>query len=294
MRKGITFLFLSIVFTCLAVDVSIKNTHFTDHSFNGTIDNKYPITICLKYANDAPDHRFIHSVKAWYRYDNIKQKIPLVGIWDGDLTLYQFENTTARDSIVNFIPKVESNFRYWEILDELKSKTNLTEKFVILRREGLENNNWINAKTELSVQLDEQDLQINRHIETLEIQYVDVVYTSDISQFTQYDRSFALEEFKVENEEIRALLSFEYGSRGYVQTMCGGDSEMGFVLRTYNRDIDLLSIKRALIESCNYDIYVIKEETDGRFENKFYYVIGEGIPDRVMAIDRLEVTMRIE
>jgi hypothetical protein len=76
--------------------------------------------------------------------------------------------------------------------------------------------------------------------------------------------------------------------------MCGGGSEMGYVLLTYNRDMDLLSIKRALIESCNYDIYVIKEETDGRFENKFYYVSGEDIPDRVLAIDRSEVTMRIE
>jgi|AntRauTorckE5430_2_1112549.scaffolds.fasta_scaffold04725_3 hypothetical protein len=294
MRGGITFLFFSIVFTCLAVDVSIKNTHFTDRVFHGTIDNKYPITIYLKYVNNAPDHRFTHSVKGWYWYDNIKQKIPLVGIWDGDLTLYQFENAAARDSIVNFIPKDESNFRYSEILDELKSKINFTEKFVILRQEGLENSKWVNTKTELSVQIDEQDLQINRHIETLEIGYDDVVYTTNISQFTPYDRSFTLEEFKVEKDEIRVLLSFDYSSRGYRQTMCGGGSEMGYVLLTYNRDMDLLSIKRALIESCNYDIYVIKEETDGRFENKFYYVSGEDIPDRVLAIDRSEVTMRIE
>jgi hypothetical protein len=294
MRGGITFLFFSIVFTSLAVDVSIKNTYFTDRVFYGTIDNKYPSIIYIKYVNDASDHRFTHLIKGWYWYDNIKQKIPLVGIWNGDLTLYQFENAAARDSLVNFIPKDESNFCYSEILDELKSKTNFTEKFVILRQKGLENSNWINTKTELSIQLDEQDLQINRHKEILDIEDADVVYANKISQFDPYDGNFTSGEFKVKNDEILVLLSFDYGSRVHKQTMWDGGSEMGFVLFTYKRDMHFLSIKRKLIKSWNYSTYIIKEETGGRYENKCYYVSGEGIPNRILAIGRSEVMMRIE
>lgn len=289
-------IFSIIAFTSLqawATEVSINKTEFTDRIFKGTIAEKYPITIYLSYANDAPDHRFTHSVKGWYWYDNVKERIPLVGVCDGDLTLFQFETSKQRDSVARFISKSGEYPQYWKILNEIKSKNNFLEKFVILRNEGAEKSSWTNHKNELSVELYESDLQVRKIVETLEVVNGDEVYTADMSQFTQYDRSFKLEEFRVEGYQIRILVSFYYGSRGHVQTRCGAGEEKGFILLTFTSDMDdLQSIQREMVESCNDGIYTTKEWSEGRTE--FYDIGVEEDANRRLVIDRERVTMLSE
>lgn len=287
-----TFLFFMVSFRMLATDVSIKKIHYTDRVFHGTIDNNYPITIYLKYAEDAPDHRFTHSVTGWYWYDNVKEKIPLVGVWDGDLTLYQFETSRERDSVARFMSKSGDYPAYWKVLNEIKAKNNFIEKFVILRAQGVKKSSWTNRKKTMSVQVYDQDLSINRTTELLEVVNGDKLYTADVAQFTQYDRNFKFEEFKVEEGQLRILLSFDYGSRGHVQTMCGAGSEKGFVLLEYDDDMKLQSVKRELIESCNDRMYTDEKTSQGRAD--FYNIGVEDNPDRRLVIDRENVTMRSE
>lgn len=291
-----TVLFSFVVFICLkslATDVSIKRIEYKDRIFKGTIDNKYPITIYLAYANDAPDHRFTHSVKGWYWYDNIKERIPLVGVWDGDLTLYQFQTSAQRDSVLRFKSKLSDNWHYWKILDEIKAKNNFLEKFIIRSSQAGEKSSWTNHKSNLSVQIYETDLQVRRIKETLEIVNGADTYTADMSQFTQYDRNFKLETFRVEGYQLRVLVSFEYGSRGHVQTMCGAGSEVGFVLLTYTSDMkELQSIQREMIESCNGSLYTDKEWSEGR--SHFYTIGVQDGGGYQLVVDRESVTMRSE
>lgn len=287
-----TFLFFVVSFRILATDVSIKKTHYTDRVFHGTIDSKYPITIYLMYAEDAPDHRFTHSVTGWYWYDNVKKKIPLVGVWDGDLTLYQFETSRERDSVARFISKSGEFPAYWKILNEIKIKNNFLEKFVILRAEGVEKSTWTNHKKTMSVQVYDQDLAVNRTTELLEVVNGDKVYTADVAQFTQYDRNYTLEEYRADGSDLRILLSFNYGSRGHVQTMCGAGNEKGFILLEYDVDMKLQFVKRELIESCNDRMYTDEKTSQGRAD--FYNIGVEDNPDRRLVIDRENVTMRAE
>jgi len=283
---------LVLVTKALAVEVSIRKMEYTDRVFHGTIDNKYAITIYLSYANDAPDHRFSHSVKGWYWYDNIKEKIPLVGVWDGDLTLYQFQTSRERDSVARFISKSGDYPAYWKILNEIKSKTNFLEKFVILRTEGAKKNSWTNSKKTLSLEIDENELMVKRTEEILEVENNEDVYTADLAQFTQYDRNFTFEEFRVEEGQLRILMSFDYGSRGHVQARCGAGSEKGFILLAYDDDMKLQSVKRELIESCNEMMYVEEETSQGRAH--FYNIAVQDNPDRRLVVDRENVTIRAE
>lgn len=288
-----TFLIVVVSLKVISAEVSIKKIEFTDRVFKGTIDNNYPITIFLAYANDAPDHRFTHSVKGWYWYDNIKERIPLVGVWDGDLTLYQFQTSAQRDSVVNFKSKNTDNWHYWKILEEIKGKKNFLEKFVIQNSHGAEKSSWTNHKSSLSVQIYETDLQVRRTLETLEVVNGKKRYTTEMSQFTKYDRNFKLESFKVEGDELRILIRFDYGSKGHVQTMCGAGSETGFILLTYTLDInELQSIKRELVESCNQGMYTVEKSSVGRAD--FYNIEVENNNDRRLVIDNEAVTMRSE
>lgn len=278
-----------------AIDVTISKSVFTDRMLKGTIAGKHHITIYLNYVDHAPDHRYTHSVKGWYWYDKIKTKIPLVGVYDGTLTLYQLENREQEDSLIHFVSKSEDQTSYWPILDEIKGRKNYLEKFQISEYQTQDKNKWTNKSSALSVQIYAKELAVYHEEEYLLVDGFDgftQVYTSNIRQFTEYDKNFKLEKFKVIREELRVLLSFDYGSRAHAQTMCGAGSEKGFVLLVFNQKMELQDIKRELTESCNLSIWTSKESTIDNVT--LYYVEVESNSNKRVLVDQEKLTLRSE
>src|SRR6185437_1799558 len=102
--------------------VSLKKVTSTEKTFSGKLDGKYDITIYLKFFSISDANTAIYSVKGFYYYNSVKQKIPLVGIYDYNvgLTLYYFTSTAKEDTLLNF--KLSgSGANFWDELDKYEN-----------------------------------------------------------------------------------------------------------------------------------------------------------------------------
>jgi hypothetical protein len=227
-------------------------------TFKGFVD-KYPITMTLNVDTFSNQHDSVYSVKGWYVYDNKQIKIPLVGIYDGDLTLYSFKDKDDEKEILSVGNNWDGNI--WDRLDQLKMKESyaFSEHFSFqytpgeaLKREF--SGTWQNTDGELDARLTGNNLAVFEQEEYLTFDDENIVpinlYKHDI-----FATNFTFDSWYKDKDEIRVLLHYAFHSTPNYIGMCGGAFESGFVIVHLDDQYRFASSERIPIESCLDSLY---------------------------------------
>ncbi|MBF7091041.1 hypothetical protein IUY40_05765 [Flavobacterium sp. ALJ2] len=244
--------------------IELQNIRTEEKVMTGSINSKYPISVYLNFYNSSEDHMRIYSVKGWYYYENIKKRIPLVGIYDGGLTLYSFKTKEQQDQVLNFEPKGT----VWKKIDILKNLTEFNEKFTY-SEDDKSGNEWTDRKKKLKLELYNQDISILKEYQVLNIKSPQINKNINLSDLGIYDRGFELVNFANAATGTKILLKFDYGSRFNIQGMCGAGNETGYTILNYDSDFNLINIQRTEIESCLGNVYYEGIRSDVKHIKKF-------------------------
>lgn len=201
----------------------------------GYIDNTYPITIFLKTYEPSGFHRKIYKIKGWYYYDNIKTKIPLVGVIGENITLYSFGNNYDKEFL-------KQNLNHWDDLKKLKNISKYSEKIILSSK----NSKWLSEKKELKISTNINDFSIHNEIEHLQL--------SSKKSFNLHQlraRNFSI----VAHNENKLILEYEFQSRPNAIGMCGAGTEKGYFLIEYDSNYDISNFIEYNTESCLKNIY---------------------------------------
>ena len=244
--------------------VSVKNIVTNEKFINGKIDDKYDITIYLKFSNYSDGSFAIYSVSGYYYYNKIKTNIPLVGIYDGGLTLYQFSSKEKEDAILNFGLSGTEGLGFWEQIDKYKNASEFKEKFTIEYQTTF--GTWIkNGKTH-KLTFNTDDIKIIKEDEYLFINANKKLKTINFRDLPINVHGLQIINFSNDSLENKYLLKYEYSSRSYALGMCGAGSEIGYIILTFDKQYNLIKHENLDIESCNDNIYF--EEAESQIPNK--------------------------
>ncbi|MBX7227241.1 MAG: hypothetical protein K1X55_14495 [Chitinophagales bacterium] len=237
----------------------------------GSISNKYPVTIYLKKFEYSPDHLGVYSVKGWYYYDKIKEKIPLVGIYDGDLTLYIFDEQAKADSILNFDV---SNQTIDEYMEHFKEILGFREKFFIHSSQSdTSESYWQNGKRRSTFYYFANTIVPHQEYEFLKIAHENDVYWQDLRKLFEGTSNFTLEAAYATEDYTQFVFSFEHSSLEHFYGICGGGIEKGYCSLKLNKDFEIEEQVQVLTESCLES--VSSEEVNGNAPNQKVFTISD-------------------
>jgi hypothetical protein len=291
MKKS--FFYLLFVFVLLRSTVGQNNTVLlekikTDEVvLSGLIDNKYEISIYLRFNQYSEEHSGIYSLKGWYYYNNVKEKIPLVGIYDGDLTLYVFKEESQQERVLKL--ETSDAYNFWENIDRLKNLKNYGEKLHFSETDR--NGEWMKDSRKLSLQLTNFDHPI---LDELEILRIHCFNTSKYVQLYALceDRDFSIVNYKLDPDELRILLRFEYIPNGNANGMCGAGFETGYIQLNFDKSFNLTDIRREEIESCLKGIG--NEELNSPDKSIRIFKVSRGDAINRVLVDEKNINIKVE
>lgn len=251
MRFRITYLFLFLVFSSLkAQDKKIYIEDFTinDQVVNGVINEKYPITMYLKFEEFSPENWLSYSVVGWYYYDNVKKKIPLVGIYSGSMVLYSFTDPLKADSVKHMLSSAANP---WEATDDLMNRTGFAEKFDFEYKDYQYQGIWKNNQKELTVSFGMSYIGLNKEQEFLVIPLPNNEKKRiELSQFGTVNNGYSIFSSKYDATGSKVLLKYEITSTSNPNGMCGAGMEVGYMLLLFDANGVLLDYRSEVVESC--------------------------------------------
>jgi hypothetical protein len=258
MKNILIVILISISLCGLAQEKVIKHqvsNKFISGYLEGANNRDLAFTMYLDYANHSDDHVNVYSVKGWFTLGDNPIQVPVVGIYDGGLTIYSFgDNAADADSILTFTTSSASN--HFEVLKELKNKGNYSQKWE-LDPYAPENNVVKTPRVTLKAIVNEKDLAVLRNYEFLK---VSEDKTLDLCSIGGSAQGFEVKGLVETTKGHRLLLHFKYGSRAYVQGMCGAGQEKGYLMLEFSKEWNLLSKTEVLIESCNTTVSSIRKD----------------------------------
>jgi hypothetical protein len=259
MRKKLLFLnfglLLFLTIPCIGQQevIKLRTLETYDRVFKGTIDNKYPVTIYLKFFRNADNFKYVYSVKGWYYYNEYRKKINITGLYlPGKLHLYHFKNPDLDNFILNI---GEDNGLTYRDIDSCCNLKGYNEKLVLLSDYDRVQGKWVNGEKELSIQVDSHDLVIVQKKEFLEfgdgLQF-------DLSTLGDWFWNFKMVTSK--NNSRRVILSYKYLLAGKRNGMCGVGFDEGFISLHFSESYDLVSVTDCHIWSCLENIDLEEEQ----------------------------------
>lgn len=293
MKKIIHLLMITvgIVIPALSQDISYEKITTEEKIFSGMIDDKYQISIYLKVFEMAEDMRYVHSVKGWYYYEKVKKKIPLVGVYDGGLTLYVFKSKEKEDSVLSF-NSIEGNF--WEKFDRVKNMSGYEEKFVFDDIEGIRPNEWKTPAKSLKLQIYDMDIRIRKEVEYLKVKQKEETKYINISELNIGYFDFELITYKKIDTNLKLLLRYECYPAGNVQGMCGAGVEIGYVTLNYDEGFNLIDLQQVQIESCYSNIYAEEEPFKNPDILIFKVENGSNETTQKVTVDKEVIQIKVE
>ena len=251
--KHLVFFFLLSAFTATAQNqVKIERIVLHDRIIHGKINDAFPITIYLNFHDYAADNFNYYSVEGWYYYDNIRKKIPLVGVYSGSLVLYEFEKQTSRDSVLNLLGTGEN---FTDQLDELFKKRNYKERFVLDYQDFNYQGTWDNHKKNMPVSLNASDLSVDELNDYLYVTFQGKpTYHYDLSWIGSVDHDYEIAASKVHEGKYRILLRYETPSSGNPNGLCGAGMEIGYVFLLIDESGEIIEFQEETVESCLGDV----------------------------------------
>lgn len=252
-----------ILFGCnaFAQKAEVIRIETTERSIAARIGEKYDITIFLKAYKWSEDHAGIYSVKGWYWYDSKKIKIPLVGIWDGALTLFHFKDHNLEKRVLDFI---SDETDIYSQVEDLKRISKFDEKFIFDYKDGKKFGEWEKGDRKLNVfTASDEDFRVANTREFLRIfDQNGKTFDIDLYAFGIYKTDFSLVGSYFSKKENRFLLEYEYQSRPYAPGMCGAGTEKGYVTLRLDSGFGLMSFDTLETESCLDNIYSDENPTE--------------------------------
>lgn len=287
-------LFILILLTCSTVSFGqnapkIERKLTQDQIIHGSIDEKYPITVYLHFNHYSEDNFMFYSIDGWYYYDNVKKKIPLVGIYSGDLVLYEMESQASKDSILNLIG---DGGDYMERFDHLLQRSSYKERFQLSYSDYQYKGNWDNHNKTLPVTFETTSVQLDELKEYMNLSFgTDKNYTYDLSKIGPSYFDYTVFAWKFHEGKYRIILKYETASSANVNGMCGAGIEAGFVLLEINNKGQITEYKEELIESCHRNVY---HETgpDSTKDNLEYRVFFGDDSERILLVNKAAVTIQ--
>lgn len=230
--------------------ISLEHFHTEDKVLYGTIDDKYEITIYLKYSASSEDHMAIYSVKGWYQYNNIKKHIPLVGIYDfsDGLTLYSLKDKSLEAKIADF--NIPGDY-VWKKIEYVKAITDFDEKFTI--SDDPAKNKWTNNKKELKLNV--VNLQDNSITNDFTFLKLDKDTTINLADFQLGYTRMEIINYITTKSEKKILLRYQEYANHNLQGRCGAASDFGFIILSFDLNNNLNYKEIEEVENCRGDIY---------------------------------------
>ncbi len=292
MKIVITSLFLFFAVVSLnAQDKKVYIDKFTinDQIIHGTIDEKYPITMYLKFDEFFEDGTS-HTVSGWYYYDNVKKKIPLIGVCTDRFSLYQFADQKRADSIKDF---TSSASNVWEVVEDLSNRSGYLEKFEFAYGDYSYNGTWKNDKKELKVNFNTSDINLTGRNEFLVLQFSPKNKKHiDLKQFGPFYQGYSVFAEKMDATGCKVMLNYELMSRSNPNGMCGAGSEIGYVLLTFDAKGNLTDYKEEQVESCLGSIWSEMTEVTNTNGKKLVYKISySDDKERTVTVDGVNFTL---
>ncbi|MCF6131391.1 hypothetical protein [Flavobacterium wongokense] len=283
MAKSIAFLLLiSITMYSQQCKINIERYQVKDKLLYGMIDDRYAITMYLKYAASSGDHVSVYSVKGWYQYDNVKTHIPIVGIYDfsNGLTLYSLKDKSLEKKIADF--DIPGDF-VWGKIEYMRELQDFDEKFTISNEES--NNKWTNKKRELKLKMSNiQDLSFENSYGFLKLDNKTYINLDDYS--INYSHLEVINCIKTKTE-TKILLKYEEGGNPNVQGMCGAAEDFGYIILSFDSTNSLNYKEEEEVEFCRGNIY--SEEIESNDKNVLKFKItdssGEKEVNRNLTVD---------
>lgn len=256
MKSFITSLFLFLNLSVLNAQekkIYIEDFTINDQIIHGTIDEKYPVTMYLKFEEYSPENWLFYSISGWYYYDNVKKKIPLVGIYSGGLTLYSFTDQTRIDSIKQLVSPVANP---WESVDELMNRSGFNEKFSFDYKDYRYVGTWENNQKQLPVSFDVSEINLDKSEEFLVIplQNGDPKQI-DLSQFGPMNDGYSIFASRYDANGSKVILKYEVSSTANPNGLCGAGFEIGYMLLTFDVKGTLSDYRLENVESCLGNIW---------------------------------------
>lgn len=287
MMKKILFLILFLTVNCFAQNksISLEKITTTDKMFTGRIDDKYEITLYLKKCQMAEDHLGVYSVKGWYYYDKYKKNIPLVGVQNPatGLTLYVLKDKKTEENIL----KLNYSGNIWDITDSIENISNYSEKFSI--SDSDESNVWIsNNKTSKLTIYNSSDLFLLEDYYFLKLNNDRI----NLSNFNLNYENLEIIATKKGSNETRILLEYSQPGNHNLQGMCGGATDSGYIILSFNNKNELLLLDELEIENCRMFQYSEELESNSKTVMKYKITMSSGDKEIVknVSIDKESIT----
>jgi hypothetical protein len=284
--KKILFLFLLLSFTSFSQkNISLEKITTTDKMFSGRIDDKYDITLYLKKYQMAEDHLGVFSVKGWYYYDKYKKNIPLVGVQNPatGLTLFALKDKKIEENIL----KLNYSGNIWDITDSIENISNYSEKFSI--SDSDETNVWMsNGKTSKLTIHNSSNLFLLEDYYFLKLNNEKI----NLSNFNLNYENFEIDATKKGSNETRILLEYSQPGNHNLQGMCGGATDSGYVILSFNDNNELLLLDELEIENCRMFQYSEELESNSKTVMKYKITMSSGDKEieKKVSIDKESIT----
>ncbi len=287
MMKKILFLILFLTVNCFAQNksISLEKITTTDKMFTGRIDDKYEITLYLKKYQMAEDHLGVYSVKGWYYYDKYKKNIPLVGVQNPatGLTLYVLKDKKTEENIL----KLNYSGNIWDITDSIENISNYSEKFSI--SDSDESNVWIsnNKSSKLTI-YNSSNLFLLEDYYFLKLNNDRI----NLSNFNLNYENLDIVATKKGSNETRILLEYSQPGNHNLQGMCGGATDSGYIILSFNDKNELLLMDELEIENCRMFQYSEELESNSKTVMKYKITTSSGDKEIVknVSIDKESIT----
>lgn len=247
--------------------IAFKRIVTNEKTLQGKIDDKYEITIYLKFYGLSDACTAIYSLKGYYYYNSVKKNIPLVGIYDYNvgLTLYYFNSKAKEDTLLNF--KLSgSGANFWDEVDKYESMNGFSEKFIITSKDKGE---WKKGAKTLNVTVNADDLNLYFTRECLHINAGNVLKVIDLEKIGVSESNFKLIHFIKDENQTKVLLKYDYASKAYVMGMCGAGREIGYIILYFDKEYRLIKKDELTIESCLGSIDNEEIKTNNPDEKKY-------------------------
>ncbi|MNU74458.1 hypothetical protein D3C71_639600 [compost metagenome] len=295
MKQVIILVLLLAVFELKAQKAQLFMEEFsiTDQVITGSIDQKYPITMYLKFEEYSPENWLSYSVSGWYYYNNVKKKIPLVGVYSGRLVLYSFTDPVRADSVKQMLSSVPNP---WEATDDLMNRSGFTEKFDFDYTNNVYTGIWENSQKQLNVSFNVSRIDLDKKQEFLVIPIEkNGQKRIDLSQIGPMSYGYSIFASKYDATGSKVLLKYEISSTANPNGMCGAGMEIGFVLLIFDHKGTLSDYREEQIESCLGNFWSESTEVPGTNGKKLVYKVTDSEDKvRTITIDGVNFSMLIK
>lgn len=271
----------------------IEEFSITDQVLSGSIDQKYPITLYLKFEEYSPENWLSYSVSGWYYYNTVKKKIPLVGVYSGRLVLYSFADPVRADSVKQMLSSVPNP---WEATDDLMSRSGFTEKFDFDYNDYMYKGTWENGLKQLDVSFNVSRIDLDQKQEFLVIPLEKNVQKHiDLSRIGPTSYGYSIFASKYDAGGSKVLLKYEISSTANPNGMCGAGMGIGFVLLHFDNKGTLTDYREEPVESCLGNLWSESAEVPGTNEKKMVYKVTDSEEKvRTVTIDGTNFSISIK